>query len=405
MPMSTSAPAGAVTEAAPSCLERLHLRNFRNFRELRCEFPKAGAIVIGQNGAGKTNLLEAIYYLEIFRSFRGAPDRELVHFGEDVFRIEAELSGGGEQTGLAAAFQRTGRRKKIELGGLEVERIGDALGAFGAVIFDLDDASLVSGAPGRRRRFLDIVLSLVVPGYLADLQRYRAVLGQRNEALRAGREEVVDAWTEGLVGPGAGLMAARKAWISDRTAGFHQYHEVISGGPGASLAYETGLPGGVPEPAGEDPDADADRAALVESWEDRIRLGLHAGRKRDMRRGFTTVGPHRDDLVIRAEVESGGPHRDLRAYGSGGQKRTAAIALRLVEADSLRDARGREPVYLLDDVFAELDRDRAERVFRLLEDGRSGQVFLTAPKPADMPLRAGGLSRWRLLDGVLVKDE
>jgi len=124
-----------------------------------------------------------------------------------------------------------------------------------------------------------------------------------------------------------------------------------------------------------------------------------------MRRGFTTVGPHRDDLVIRAEVESGGLERDLRAYGSGGQKRTAAIALRLVEADSLRDARGREPVYLLDDVFAELDRDRAERVFRLLEDGRSGQVFLTSPKPADMPLRAGGLSRWRLLDGVLVEDE
>lgn len=405
MPMSTSAPAGASTEAAPSCLERLHLRNFRNFRELRCEFPAAGAIVIGPNGAGKTNLLEAIYYLEIFRSFRGAPDRDLVHFGEDVFRIEAGLSDGGDHTGLAAAFQRTGRRKKVELGGLEVDRIGDALGAFSAVVFDLDDAGLVSGSPGRRRRFLDIILSLVIPGYLADLQRYRAVLGQRNEALRAGRGEVVDAWTEGLVGPGARLMTAREAWISERTPGFRHYHSVISGGPGASLAYETGFPSGIPEPAGADPDADADRAELVELWEDRIRRGLQAGRERDMRRGFTTVGPHRDDLAIRAEVETDGPERDLRAYGSGGQKRTAAIALRLVEADSLRDARGREPVYLLDDVFAELDRDRAERVFRLLEDGRTGQVFLTAPKPADMPFRDGGLARWRLLDGALVEDD
>jgi DNA replication and repair protein RecF len=404
MPMSTSAPAGASTEAAPSCLARLHLRDFRNFRELRCEFPKAGAIIIGPNGAGKTNLLEAIYYLEIFRSFRGAPDRELVYFGEDVFRIEAELSGGCEHTGLAAAFQRTGRRKKVELGGLEMDRIGDALGAFGAVVFDLDDAGLVSGAPGRRRRFLDIVLSLVVPGYLADLQRYRAVLGQRNEALRAGRGEVVDAWTEGLVGPGARLMAARDSWIGERTTGFRHYHEVISGGPGASLAYEPGLPSGVPEPAGVVRDADVDSAAAMQSWEDRIRLGLEAGRQSDMRRGFTTVGPHRDDLVIRAEVEPEGPERDLRAYGSGGQKRTAAIALRLAEADSLRDARGREPVYLLDDVFAELDRDRAERVFHLLEDGRSGQVFLTAPKPADMPFRDGGLARWRLRDGVLVED-
>ena len=152
MPMSTSAPAGASTEAAPSCLERLHLKNFRNFRELRCEFPDAGAIVIGPNGAGKTNLLEAIYYLEIFRSFRGAPDRDLVHFGEDVFRIEAGLSDGADQTSLAAAFQRTGRRKKVELGGSGVDRIADALGAFGAVVFALDDAGLVSGSPGRRRR-------------------------------------------------------------------------------------------------------------------------------------------------------------------------------------------------------------------------------------------------------------
>jgi DNA replication and repair protein RecF len=405
MPMSTSAPAGAPTEAAPSCLERLHLRNFRNFRELRCEFPAAGAIVVGPNGAGKTNLLEAIYYLEIFRSFRGAPDRDLVHFGEDVFRIEAGMSGGGEHTDLAAAFQRTGRRKKVELGGTDVDRIANALGAFSAVVFDLDDAGLVSGSPGRRRRFLDIVLSLVVPGYLADLQRYRAVLGQRNEALRTGREQVVAAWTEGLVGPGAKLMAARAAWISDQTEGFGRYHEVISGGPGALLAYEAGLPGGIADRGGGDSSIAADDAGAVDSWEDRLRLGLQEGRERDMRRGFTTAGPHRDDLVIRAQLETEGPLRDLRAYGSGGQKRTAAIALRLVEADSLRAARGREPVYLLDDVFAELDRERAERVFRLLEDGRSGQVFLTAPKPADMPFRDGGLARWRLEDGVLVKDE
>ena len=403
--MSASAPAGAATEAAPACLERLHLRNFRNFRELRCEFPKAGAIVVGPNGAGKTNLLEAIYYLEIFRSFRGAPDRDLVHFGEDVFRIEAGLSDGSDHTALAAAFQRTGRRKKVELGGLEVDRVADALGAFGAVVFDLDDAGLVSGSPGRRRRFLDIVLSLVVPGYLADLQRYRAVLGQRNEALRAGRGEVVDAWTEGLISPGARLMAARETWIRGRSPGFHHYHGVISGGPGASLAYETGLPAGISEPTDGDPDSVGKQAQPPDSFEETFRYGLRAGRERDVRRGFTTVGPHRDDLVIRAEVESDGPARDLRAFGSGGQKRTAAIALRLVEADSLRDARKREPVYLLDDVFAELDRDRAERVFKLLEDGRTGQVFLTAPKPADMPFRDGGLARLRLQDGALAKDD
>ncbi len=140
----------------------------------------------------------------------------------------------------------------------------------------------------------------------------------------------------------------------------------------------------------------------LRSGRNAFRTGLDRNRGRDIRRGFTSVGPHRDDLVVRADVEANGPERDLRAFGSGGQKRTAAVALRLVEADSLQDASGREPVYLLDDVFAELDRERAERVFRLLEDGRTGQVFLTAPKPSDMPFRDGGLSRWRIRDGALV---
>ena len=111
-----------------------------------------------------------------------------------------------------------------------------------------------------------------------------------------------------------------------------------------------------------------------------------------------------DDLVIRAVVEDSGEERDLRTYGSGGQQRTAAIALRLVEADTLREKLGRDPIYLLDDVFAELDRDRAERVVRLLDEGRSGQVLLTAPKPADVELRGGGLARWRIREGVVFTD-
>lgn len=372
----------------PATLEHLHVRNFRNFRELRLDLPDAGAMVIGPNGSGKTNLLEAIYYLEVFRSFRGARDADLVRFGEDVFRIEGRIRRAAETEELAAAFQRTGRRKKVERGGAEADRIADAIGAFGAVVFDLDDAGLVSGSPGRRRRFLDILLSLVVPGYVAELQRYRAVLSQRNEALRAGRDNVVDAWTEGLSAPGAKLMAARDGWARSRAEAFRRYHGEISGGPAASLDYETRLP----------PAQDGD------GWEDRFRSALEASRARDLRRGFTTVGPHRDDLAIRAEVDDSGTERDLRSFGSGGQKRTAAIALRLTEADSLRDANGRDPVYLLDDVFAELDRERAERVFRLLDEGRSGQVFFTAPKPADLPFRDGALARWRIRGGTIVGD-
>jgi DNA replication and repair protein RecF len=397
MQSAMRAPAEAPEQPVPATLGRLHLRNFRNFADLRCEFPPQGAMITGPNGAGKTNLLEAIYYLEVFRSFRGAPDSELVRFGADVFRIEAGLQGDPERATVAAAYQRGTRRKKVQLDDREPDRLADAIGAFGAVVFHLDDAELVAGSPGRRRRFLDILLSIVEPGYLADLQRYRAVLSQRNEALRAGRTGVIDAWTPGLIEPGGRVMAVRSRWVAERAAGFRAYHEAVADGAGASIRYEPGLGG---RSTDSDPGAPSDPAP-ADAWSGRLASGLEAAADRDRRRGFTTVGPHRDDLEIRARVDAGEAERDLRSFGSGGQKRTAAIALRLVEADSLRDARGREPVYLLDDVFAELDRDRADRVFRLLEEGRTGQVFFTAPKPVDVPLRAGGLARWRIRDGVL----
>ncbi len=401
MQSAMRAPAEEPEPPVPASLGMLRLRNFRNFVEFRCEFPPEGAMITGPNGSGKTNLLEAIYYLEVFRSFRGAPDAELVRFGEDVFRIEAGLRGDPEREAVAAAYQRGTRRKKVELDGREPERIADAIGAFGAVVFHLDDAGLVAGSPGRRRRFLDILLSIVEPGYLADLQRYRAVLSQRNEALRAGRAGVIDAWTPGLIEPGGRVMAARSRWTAERAAGFRAYHEAVADGAGATLRYEPGLGGRRPDPDEAPPPG----PAPAEEWSERLARRLEASADRDRRRGFTTAGPHRDDLEIRARVDVDATERDLRSFGSGGQRRTAAIALRLVEADSLRDARGREPVYLLDDVFAELDRDRADRVFRLLEEGRTGQVFFTAPKPSDVPLRSGGLARWRIRDGVLVAGD
>jgi DNA replication and repair protein RecF len=411
MPSSASAPIEATGRAPSASLERLVARNYRNFGELQLELPETGAMIIGPNGSGKTNLLEAIYYLEIFRSFRGARDSELVRFGEDVFRIEGSLRDGASSEQLAAAYQKTGRRKKVEVDGGEAERIADALGALGAVVFSLEDADLVCGSPGRRRRFLDIVLSLVAPGYLASLQRYRAVLAQRNEALRQGMGDMVDVWTDGMIDPGARVMAEREAWIVASAAAFATYHADIAGGWTGDLSYEPAL-GGRSDPDGpeyrgravaESPAiyATAERIAY---WGDRLRLAMQENADRDRRRGSTQAGPQRDDLVIRAVVEDSGEERDLRAYGSGGQQRTAAIALRLVEADTLREKLGRDPIYLLDDVFAELDRDRAERVVRLLDEGRSGQVLMTAPKPADVELRGGGLARWRIREGVVFTD-
>jgi len=372
-------------------LRTVSIRGFRNFPELDLTLPAGGAMIVGPNGSGKSNLLEALYYLEIFRSFRGARDRELVTFGEDVFRIEASVETAGQGMQLAAAWQKSTRKKKVEVDGREPERLADALGRFGAVVFSLDDSELVWGSPSRRRRFMDILLSVVEPGYIGALQRYRAVVAQRNEALRQGRLDVARAWGEGLVEPGALLMETRRAWVLASGRDFGRYHETISAGAAADLVH-------VPALGREDVSDEA------MSWQDRLRRALTESEESDSRRGVTQVGPHRDDLAIRAVVDAGEERRDLRSYGSGGQRRTAAIALRLVEADTLADRLGSEPVYLLDDVFAELDEGRAARVLELLERGRSGQVVLTVPKPVDLPLRGGSLPLWRIQDGVIDTD-
>ncbi len=235
-----------------------------------------------------------------------------------------------------------------------------------------------------------MTLSLTEPGYLAALQRYRANLVQRNEVLRGGGSTAeIDAWTGGLVEAGATLLMARTSWVANGAGAFRRYYEAISGGTRAEVSYRCSL------------GASDDQPGTPDEWTDGFRLALDASADRERRRGMTVVGPHRDDVRITAVSEVDGP-RDLRRYGSSGQQRTAALALRLVEADRLRERLDREPVYLLDDVFAELDDARSRHLLELLEDGRSGQVILTAPKAGDLELRGGRLERWRLSNGRIL---
>ncbi|MDQ3389411.1 MAG: DNA replication and repair protein RecF, partial [Gemmatimonadota bacterium] len=212
-------------------LSRLRLHGFRNLDEQTLELPPEGAALIGDNGQGKTNLLEAIYYLEIFRSFRGAPDEQLIQFGGDFFRVEGRMrDAAGRESVIAAAYERRGKRKKVTENGIEPERLGEALGGVGAVIFSPSDLEIVSGSPAGRRRFLDIVLSLTFPGYLVALQRYRHILLQRNSLLRQGSPcEVIAAFDPSLVEWGSRIAEWRMGWVAEVAESFAEHYARVSG--------------------------------------------------------------------------------------------------------------------------------------------------------------------------------
>jgi DNA replication and repair protein RecF len=379
-----------MTVPAPSlACRQLRLRDFRNFADVELEIPAEGVAVIGENGSGKTNLLEAIYYLEIFRSLRGSPDEQLVRFGAEVFHLRGRFENGatGDRLEVTAAYEPKGRTKRVTVDGVPPERLGEAVGRVRAVVFSPTDMAIVAGPPSERRRFLDIVLSVNVPGHLAALQRYRHVLRQRNALLRAGgTADSLVAWDSALVEAGARIVTERAHWVEAWGAEFEMRACRVGGGAGPRIAYRPGVP---IEPREL---ADVDEAFLREL--DRVRL-------RERERGVTLTGPHRDDMAIVVDSPEG--EVDLRDFGSAGQMRTAAIALRMVEAETAKRV-GFAPILLLDDVFAELDAGRTRRILELLEEEGHGQVLLTAPKESDLDVGSSddfvsALPRWRISGG------
>ena len=338
-------------------VDSLVARGYRNLDDLEIEVPRGGFALLGRNGQGKTNLLEALYYPVLGRSLRGAADAEVARLGGVGFHVGVTLPEGGTRS-LSVTWPGPGRRKRIAADGADAGRLADVIGTWVAVAFLPEDVALAGGGAAGRRHYLDRMLSLADRSYLTALGRYRAALAQRNSALRQGRGDMAEAFDAPLAEAGAVVVKARIAWLQGAGPRFAAELDDLGESGAGALDYRRSAE--LEEPAG---------------W----RAALAAARGRDRARCMTTVGPHRDDLVLTV----GG--RELRTFGSTGQQRSAAIALKLLELDTLEAALGRCPALLLDDVFAELDRGRQERLGRRLIEPDRRQVFLTAPRRDELP--------------------
>lgn len=365
-------------------VNRLESTNFRNLDGDPVEFGPVLNVLVGENGQGKTNLLEAIYYFRFGRSFRAQADAELIRFGEPFCRaqVSAVFADGREEV-FAAGIERRGAQvgRSIKISGRTLPRRSDLAGRFPAVLFGPHDLRTVSGEPEHRRRFFDMVGTSTDPRYLRAAGDYRRTLDQRNAALkaRASREEMA-AWNERLAVPGAELTLRRHDLVATLEERMAREAGAIQSPFSFSMRYESSL-------------LEAGRPVTPAELEEIFKARLLALAPEESRRGVTLAGPHRDDVEL---LLAG---NDLRKYGSQGQRRLFAVLLKLAELAHL-DAELREScVLLLDDVFSEFDpaiMGRLQHVF-----GGTRQVFVTTP--VELPARDSARTRTLCVDAGRVR--
>jgi DNA replication and repair protein RecF len=333
----------------------LELHDFRNLARVALAPSPGATVLVGRNGQGKTNLLEAIYLLCTLKPLRAARLAELVRFGASGARVAGDFDGPGGVRRVAVAIGPEGRTAFLD--GKPQDRLDAYFEGLAAVCFAPDDLLVVKGGPEGRRRLLDRAAFNRWPAVLAEAREYVRALRARNAALRSGAAEVEESFRTPLVRAGARLQLRRRDLARELAPRFTQAFAEISGpgAPAAELAYRAA---GVHLDGGEEEVGASLAAALARRAE------------RDRDRGYTSAGPHMDDLSLSLDG------RAARAYGSQGQQRAAVLALKIAEIENLRSALGRPPLLLLDDVSSELDPEKNRFLLEYL--GRlPGQSFLT----------------------------
>ena len=346
-------------------LSQLSVTSFRSHSSTTLRPAPRVNLLHGTNGAGKTNVLEAISYLGLGKSFLGAADAAVLQRDADFFVVEGVFEGEnrGRQTLRVASVPGEGRRAFAN--GAPLERLSEVVGRVPLVIVSPADYDLTAGGPSERRQFLDVTLSQSYPVYLDDLIKYRRALKQKSALLHRTRRlspsdrAAVEAWNNEIATIGGRVVERRRTFLS-RFAGLLAEAFELLGAPGQAPSFRY-------QPAGS--------GDLEGGAEASIRAALERTFDRSVQTGQTYVGPHRDEVVFSiGDLE-------VRPYASQGQHRTFSLSLRIAQALYLHESTEEQPLILLDDVFGPLDPERTRVVLDLLESGRIGQSFVTSAQP------------------------
>lgn len=337
-------------------VKTLVLKNFRNYQDINVNFEDNINVFIGKNAQGKTNLLESIYYCCIGKSFKSIKDKDIIRWGEESSYIGIETQKKYRDVKVEIKLNRE-KKKVVQINSLPIKRIGDLIGEVNVVFFSPNELKLVKESPDERRKFMDIDISQTNKRYFYQIGRYEKILANRNKLLKTYDniekiKETIDIWDRALVQSAHKIAFEREKFVKAITPYTEKAQEYLSGGKErVKLEYICGC--GV---------------ALDENFDENMLKLLKKNLEKDFRFGYTTIGVHRDDIDIYLnDVE-------VKTFGSQGQQRTVALALKLAELESMNELTGEYPILMLDDVFSELDSERQKRLLKFVT---RTQTFIT----------------------------
>jgi len=374
-------------------LTKFRLRNFRNHIDSFLEFGDGINVLVGDNGQGKTNIIEAISYLCLTKSFFAGGDTMVINFNEDMFELDGTFLGErGMTSEVRVAYARQLAEKAYFINRKSLEPLSAVIGKFPVVICSPEHAPITSGSPLERRKFVDFVVAQSNPLYLKTLIEYRRALKQHNKILlesrNAGREihALLEPWKEQLAELGGELMRRREEFVKEfgsyiQTA----YRQVVESGEEPRISYR--------------PNVESQEGTGEPGYPALLRRSFENRRSEEIRVGTTLVGPHRDEFPLTING------LDLRKFASQGQHKTFLVALKLAEFHYLRERCGEKPILLLDDVFSELDKHRSEKLLDCVEHISQTFVTTTVSGVFESTIEFGGTNRKFLVQNGTVQDQ